>query len=75
MDNIVNLDKYRKDKEEAEIQKDIEYLRRVLDEIIASLPPMEDGAISFLIPVDSLEDSPFIFPQTNLDGYTTDEDK
>lgn len=70
MDNVVNLDKYRKEKEEEEIQEEIKYLRSVLDEIIASLPPIEDGdVIGFFTSVDGLEGAPFILPQTNLDGY------
>jgi hypothetical protein len=70
MDNVVNLSKYRKAKEEVEIEEEIEYLRSVLNEIIASLPPMEEG--DYLLPL-SEQLGPFLFPQTNLDGYETDE--
>jgi hypothetical protein len=70
MDNVVNLNEYRKAKEDAEIDEEIAYLRSVIEEIVASLPPMEDG--SYGIPLsEQLE--PFLSPQTNLDGYETDE--
>ena len=70
MDNVVNLDEYRKAKEDAELQEEIDYLRGVLDEIIASLPPMDEGG--YVMPL-SEQVGPFIFSQTNLDGYETDE--
>ncbi len=70
MDNVVNLSEYRKAKEEVEIEEEIEYLRSVLNDIIASLPPMDDAP--YMVPL-SEQLGPFIFSQTNLDGYETDE--
>ena len=67
MDNVVNLNEYRKAKEDAEIQQEIAYLRSVLEEIIASLPPMEEDG-GYAVPLsEQLE--PFLFPQTNLDDH------
>jgi hypothetical protein len=68
--NVINLSEYRKAKEEADLQEEISYLRSVIDEIIASLPPVDAG--SYSIPL-SEQLPPFLFPQTNLDGYETDE--
>ena len=65
MDNVVNLNKYRKAKQDAEIQEEIAYLRNVIEEIIASLPPMDDSGYAAPL-TEQVE--PFLFPQTIPDG-------
>tara|TARA_Y100000310_G_scaffold237834_1_gene241126 strand:+ start:282 stop:479 length:198 start_codon:yes stop_codon:yes gene_type:complete len=65
MGEIVNLAEYRRNKELDEI----EYLKAVLDDIIASMPDMEQEGYfieDYLV---------YLMPQTNLDGYDPETDK
>jgi predicted RNA-binding protein Jag len=65
MDNVVNLADYRKRRDEEEIA----YLHRLLDEIMASLPEIEEHPMMARSEqVDTWID---LFPQTNLTGYET----
>ena len=65
MGEIVNLAEYRHNKE----LEEIEYLKAVLDDIIASMPDMEQEGYF-------LEDYlVYLMPQTNLDGYEPETDK
>jgi hypothetical protein len=65
MGEIVNLAEYRRNKE----LEEIEYLKAVLDDIIASMPDMEQEGYF-------IEDHiVYLMPQTNLDGYDPDTDK
>ncbi len=65
MDNVVNLDDYRKAKENAEIDEEIEYLRSILDQILDALPPLE---LKLYTPENDYIPS-FLMPQTIPDGY------
>jgi hypothetical protein len=69
MDNLVNLAEYRAAKEKEKLA----YLRDLLDEIMASMPPMDDGPI-VIVRSDQMEWAD-LFPQTNLDGYETPPDQ
>ena len=65
MGEIVNLAEYRHNKE----LEEIEYLKTVLDDIIASMPDMEQEGYF-------IEDHiVYLMPQTNLDGYDPETDK
>jgi len=70
MGEVVNLTKYREARESearAATEEDLETLRRILSEIIESLPE-EPGA--YYISTDELAgDDPFILPQTIPNGY------
>ena len=65
MENVVHLSEYRKAKEDAEIDEEIEYLRTVLDQILEALPPIE---LKAYFP-ESEELPSFLLPQTIPDGY------
>ena len=65
MGEIVNLADYRHNKK----LEEIEYLKAVLDDIIASMPDMEQEGYF-------IEDHiVYLMPQTNLDGYEPETDK
>jgi len=70
MDNVVNLAEYRKAKEDAELEKEVEYLKSLLDAIVDALPPVEYQPIAESL--QSLTGS-FLAPQTNLSGYYDDD--
>lgn len=69
MDNVVDLAKYRKAKEDAELMDEIEYLKSLLDAVLETLPPEEYQPM-----FESLEGltGSFLPPQTNLSGYDDD---
>jgi len=69
MDNLVNLAEYRAAKEKEKLA----YLRDLLDEIIASMPPLVDGPM-VIIRNDQMEWID-LFPQKNLDGYETPDEE
>jgi len=65
MGEIVNLADYRHNKE----LEEIEYLKAVLDDIIASMPDMEQQGYF-------IEDHiVYLMPQTKLNGYEPETDK
>ena len=69
MDNIVNLAEYRKAKEDAELEEEVEHLKSLLDAIVDALPAMEYQPIAESL--QSLTGS-FLAPQSSLSGYDDD---
>jgi hypothetical protein len=69
MGELINLDDYRRSRDE----KDIEELKELLDHILAYLPGMEQQA--YFIQDEMVYHMPLSSSQTNLDGYYTDEEE
>jgi hemerythrin superfamily protein len=68
MGELINLEDYRRKRDEDEIEK----LKMLLDQILAYMPDMEQQA--YFIQDEMVYHMPLSSSQTNLDGYYTDND-
>jgi len=68
MGELINLDDYRRKRDEDEIEK----LKEILDQILAYLPDTEQQA--YFIQDEMVYRMPLSSSQTNLDGYYPDDD-
>jgi hypothetical protein len=69
MGELINLDDYRRKRDEEKIER----LKETLDHILAYLPDMEQEA--YFIQDEMIYRMPLSSSQTNLDGYYTDSDE
>jgi len=69
MGELINLDDYRRKRDEEKIER----LKETLDHILAYLPDMEQEA--YFIQDEMIYRTPLSSSQTNLDGYYTDSDE
>ena len=69
MGELVNLDDYRRKRDEEELEK----LKELLDHNLAYLPDMEQHA--YFIQDEMVYRMPLSSSQTNLDGYYTDDEE
>ena len=66
---LINLDEYRRKRDEEKIER----LKETLDHILAYLPDMEQEA--YFIQDEMVYRMPLSSSQTNLDGYYTPTDE